>query len=434
MRFRKLVLAFFLLVPAFTFAEPKADSAFVLRAFETLRANYFDSESLDSVKLFNAALKGTALVLKEKKVDFVPKLILPKASLKEAKRILKSELARALSLKPPDLPDKDLIFEATAAMLRAVGNSHVAFINPEETAENNKSLRGEPLFSGIGAIIGKLKSGGVYLKRVYKDGPADKAGLRRFDVLSEVDGVPVEKDPDLNKVISRIKGPKGTVVKITVKRPKGAFSADVVRGDIKDPKPEIKTLSERGKKIIYLRLYQFDKNAYLLPFELKNYRDQDEEGIIIDLRGNHGGLLLAVDVCLWMFLPENTPIYIMNRRGFSQRYFTRLLARHGSETALPMVVLIDEGSASGSEVLAGVLQEQRRAKVVGKKSAGAVSVANIFPLPFGSSMGVAVLEFVTAKGKVLEGAGVVPDKEVELTEKDILEGRDTQLSEALSLF
>lgn len=414
-----------------SFFEEEAGSDFVTYIYEKLTDRFYDPSKLDKRKLFNAGLDGVAELLETKDLEFVPEKIPNDADPASAKAHFKREFERAQKLvkeKQITLAKSQLAFAAAEALLEAVGDSHTRFITAEDWAEERKMERGQSGYAGINVTVAKLEDGYFYIKDIFANGPASMAGLRRFDRIVMVDGQ--EAGNDIGKLIDRIRGPPASIVVILVERYGQKLEFKVKRAHIFVPVLESRVEEFDGRKISILTLRGFELSITNHARHLgEAIIAEDRDGVIIDLRGNPGGLLLVLDYMVNLFLEENLHIYTLKDQDQELVYRTE----KPQASKLPMVVLIDEGSASASEIFSAILQEQGRATIVGEKSAGAVSVGRRMYLAHGAGMMVTVQQFFTAKGKPLEKNGVIPDERLELTREDIKRGRDAQMEKALEV-
>ncbi len=383
--------------------------------------------------IYNAALEGVAKELKMRGVKFVPEKISEKITLEEMRAKFSGELEKAKNLaKPLENFNRDaLAFSAADALLKAVGDSHTYFLYPENWQEHQKMFGNESLYSGIGAAVGHLEKDYIYLAKVFPDSPAAKAGLRRFDRIMEVDG----KVPrDTLEAMRSLRGGKGTVAEMTVKRKDKRLKVKIVRNDIHPPHFSAEPIYLKNRRVDYLEVDDFMSAA--LIGKMKNYLVKNSgkpDGVILDLRGNPGGDVQVVMDFSDFFFKEATPIFISAREG-EQPFIWFSATKSGSLTIkCPIVVLIDGLSGSGAEILAAAMQENKRAAIVGKKSAGAVSVGTDFNFYRGAAMNLAIEAVFTPKGKRLEKAGVRPDVPLDMNKNDIRNGIDTQLQEALRI-
>jgi carboxyl-terminal processing protease len=416
----------------------EADSQFVFGAMDILRENYYDPGKLNERELLNAGLDGIAKILKFYSVSFQPKKISGFFPGQKPKTNFINEFERAKALaKKTKVPKHHLAFAAAAAMLDLVGDSHTYFIFPEVAEEINLRERHEP-YVGIGVELAELEAGYIYFKMVFSGSPAQKAGLKKFDRLISVDGVPFSSKVTVSKAVDRIKGEKGTKVKIGFLRGGKFKQVSIVRDNIIAPSVEKEAMIYAGKSVGYVQVSQLDFFAMSVQLVIDDLVRQGVKGLVLDLRDNPGGFLMVVNNLLGLFLPPNTPIYsLIDRQGVKQFTtaddFERRIFGIKKELNLPLAVLINKNSASGSEIIAAILQEYKTAVIVGEKSAGAVSVGKKFQLLYGAEMNVTIQEFRTVKGKRLEKIGVIPDNEVKFTKKDVVNGIDVQLQRALEI-
>lgn len=417
------------------FKAPATEADFVLLAYGQLKANFYDSKKLDSATLFNASLAGLARYLEAVGgVSFSPRKIAPGTDEALARSEFKTEFGKAEVLAGaivPKLESHMLAFVASSAMLNTVDDSHTGFMDPKLREYSQRRNSGKVLFAGIGTLIRFSEDGSFYLSDVYPDMPADKAGLKRFDKLLAVDGIPVPAE--FEYLVSLLRGEKCTEVIVTVERGGKRLDFTVERDDIVSPVARQEIIVAGKKRFGYLHLYSFrTPEAFQKTLE-SAVRMPSEEGItghILDLRDNPGGQIVILNAILEIFLAPGRQCYFTQDETGRDMYTTR----HQKQiTDLPLVVLINEGSGSAAEIFSAVMMEQGRAVTVGIRTAGAVSVARQFALPYGAGMMVAIRQFFTAGGRTLEKIGVVPDIRVNLTSKDIAEGRDSQLERAIQI-
>lgn len=413
--------------------QEQTGAEFVFEAHKQLVKNFYAPAELKAPKLFNAGLEGIEKLLKSKGVDFTAYRIAEDESDEDARLQFGGEFSRAARIakeKEAQLEQHAFAFTATEGMLESVGDSHTGFFPPKQWAEEKKQRSGEVVFAGIGVRIKKLEDNLFYFDAVFPEGPAAKAGVERFDRLTAVDGQPAGND--LVKIVERIRGEKGKEVELEIARKGEPRKFKFKRDDISMPSTDMRVVKVGDDAFGHLTVYSF------LPLHvtLETLRhvtvtggEKKLKGFVIDLRGNGGGYIHILKRMLGIFLEADTECYTLKCASGDEPYKVFI----GPVTRKPVVVLVDDGSASASEIFSGVLQEQKRAKVVGKKTAGAVSVAKTVELPHDAAMGVTVCQFFTAAGKKLEKEGVTPDVVVELTKDDILNGRDAQLNKAIEI-
>lgn len=411
--------------------QPQSEEAnFVLAVYGQLRMHFY-SNALDPSKLFNESLTGLSKYLKSRKVNFSPKNILPGTKDMVAQGMFKKEFVKAEALaRAVKLKSHELAFVASDALLDAVDDSHTSFIDPKSWDYMLRGESGMPIFSGgIGVHLRRTEDGSVYVLEVYPDGPAERAGLKRFDRIIAVDGFPVPWE--LQYTVSMILGEKCSEVTLSVIRDGKCLDVKVERNDIVSPVAREEVITAGNEHFGYLHLYSFVTqealDRTLAHVVMKGYVEDNVAGYIIDLRDNSGGQLRFLDSIFEIFLVHGTKCYNIQSAIRHSTYATGA----GQITDLPMVVLVNDGSYSASEIFAAVMKEQKRAVIVGTRTGGAVSGARHIGLPYGSGMSVAIFQIFTAGGKTLEKVGVLPDIQVQLEDKDIAEGRDSQLEKAI---
>ncbi len=417
---------------------------FVLLAYTQLEENYYKSASLHKPKLFNAALLGIAKFLKHKGIEFVPNKI--EDNIGDATAIDKftSEYYRAAEFAKnlEWVEATDLAFYATKYMLHSLESSHVYFMSPEQMEERRKMLTGEALFSGIGVVIVKLgadkktdefeeekedKDAFIYLAKIYPGAPADKAGFKKFDRIVEVNGAPI--NGTMKELVGKIKGPKGTAVKVTVERVGERKVIEVTRDDIKPPVPEVNFYVKDGKRMMHVVLHSFEPSS--LGHLKKILIDNKYDGLVLDLRSNPGGYVGVLGAIASYFLKPETLLFTSISRGEPPRsYRTKKLSFY---TRVPMIVMIDGYSASAAEIMAAAMKDHKRGLVVGDKSAGAVEVGTTLNLTHGAGIVVAISDVLSPSGARIENAGVLPDVLLKLEDDHVKAGKDMQLDIAVGV-
>jgi carboxyl-terminal processing protease len=323
--------------------------------------------------------------------------------------------------------DVALMRGAIRGMLDSLGDEHTSYMDPEQYEQASIGLIGE--YEGIGAWV---DTDGEYLTIVspMPESPAERAGLRSGDVVLAVDGEDMTGiDPSL--VVQRVLGPQGTTVRLTIRRPEVAepFDVDVIRDSINVPSVESRML-EAG--IAYVQLQTFgEETTRDLRRALTQRLAENPQGLILDLRGNGGGYLTTAVEVTSEFLSEG--IVLTERFGDGREEVYR--ARPGGlATEIPLVVLVDAGSASASEIVAGALQDLGRARLVGETTYGKGSVQDWVPLRNDQgAVRVTIARWYTPRDRQINDAGLAPDVEVLLTEEDIQAERDRQLEKGVEL-
>ena len=326
-----------------------------------------------------------------------------------------------------DVPaGQDLQYAAIRGVVNGLGDRFTSFMTPDEAARFNDALDGS--FEGIGAQVDKTDDGsGARVVDVYTGFPADKAGVRRNDIITAVDGQDVTSR-SLTEIITLIRGPADTTVTLTIRRSGEDKPLEIVvtRGRIEIPVVESKMLSGN---IGYVKLQEFSRPApERLRAALQDLLEQKPAGLILDLRGNPGGLLDVAVAVGSEFLSEGDILIERRKDGSEEHYSVR---SGGLATTLPLVVLVNEGSASASEIVAGAIQDAGRGPLVGAKTFGKGSVQLPQTLSDGSMLRVTIAHWFTPKGRGIHGSGLEPDFAVPLSEEDRSAGRDPQLDKAI---
>ncbi|MBU0766708.1 S41 family peptidase [Patescibacteria group bacterium] len=327
-------------------------------------------------------------------------------------------------LNPPEM-----VYGAVGGLVRAIGDPYTTFMTPTENAQFTQSLQGK--MEGIGAEL-TMRDGMVVVVAPLKGSPASKAGLEPEDIVLKVDDVDITGET-LHQVVQRIRGEKGSKVTLSIKREEESDLLDITitRASITIPSVEYEVKETATGSIGYIQLNQFGEDSVKeVKSALKDMRDEDLQGLIMDVRFNGGGYLEgAVDMAS-MFLKEGKVVTVERRNGEPSNHY---VSGRPSDPDIPLVVLINEGSASASEILAGALQDAGRATIIGKKSFGKGTVQEVFDLPGNASVRITVARWLTPSGRDLGKDGVHPDIEVERTREDIIDEKDPQLDAALEL-
>jgi carboxyl-terminal processing protease len=313
------------------------------------------------------------------------------------------EQIMSTAVDPPS--EKELVRGAIRGMVRVLKKSddpYALFYSPRGYKSFQELTTGK--FSGIGVWI-KPKAGRLEIVSVLPETPAKEAGLQRGDVIEAVDGMPVA-DMTSDETINRIKGRDGSEVEIDITRAGTHLSFTITRRSIELPNLKA-SLLEGGYG--YIRLFGFARGAgEQVRNRVSDFIDQGAQGVVLDLRDNGGGLFSeAIDVAS-VFI-ESGEIVIYRERGQGEQVFEA----GGDAVDVPVVVLVNEGTASASEIVAGALQDRERAIVVGTTTYGKGSVQEITPLVDGSAMKLTTAAYLTPDGRNIDGRGIEPDVEVD---------------------
>ncbi|OGM93063.1 hypothetical protein A2372_01440 [Candidatus Wolfebacteria bacterium RIFOXYB1_FULL_54_12] len=336
-----------------------------------------------------------------------------------------------------NVTDQDMVYGAISGMLASTGDPYSVFMPPKEADDFSQEISGE--FGGIGAEIG-VRNEQLVVIAPLKNTPADRAGLKAGDAILKIDDESTE-DFSADNAVKKIRGKIGTNVTLTVFR--GGWSAtrdfNIVRDTIQIPTLDWKMLNDEGKedpngKILYIQLYNFYEKSPLLFYEaLVESIDNDPKGIILDLRNNPGGYLdAAVNIAGW-FIDRGSVVVTEKFRSEEDGHTSFEAQGMPIFKDMPTVVLINQGSASASEILAGALRDNNDSKLVGEKSFGKGSVQELIQLKDDAMVKITVAHWLTPKGTVIDKNGLTPDAEVKLTEEDINADKDPQLEKAVGV-
>ena len=370
-----------------------------------------------------------------------------------------SIFAKALELIRQDYVDEnktsyhDLVNAAMKGMLSSL-DPHSQFMDPDDFRDMQDDTRSR--FNGLGIEV-SMKNGLPTVITAMEDTPAAKAGILSGDQILRINGISTER-MDLQDAINVLRGPAGAKLTLTLLRPSTK--------EIKEyalQRAEIKIQSVKGARLLdpeltgpykigYIRLVQFNEpTADELSKALDELQKQGMQALVLDLRNNPGGLLnSAVDVCA-QFLPPNTKVVSTQGRVASQQHDYSTSGAKKERPSFPMVVLINEGSASGAEIVAGALKDLHRAVLVGETTFGKGSVQNVMQLPDGSAVRFTTAKYYTPSKQVIQGNGVTPNIRVAMTaeqerslfalrnagdmkpedEKSVIKARDPQMLRAI---
>lgn len=319
-------------------------------------------------------------------------------------------------------------YVAIDTMLASLNDPYTRFLNPKDFAEETSSIQGS--LKGIGIQIA-VKDGKLMVIAPLEDTPAERAGILADDEILEIDGLST-KGITVDKAADKIRGQEGTQVKLLIKR-KGVEPKlyTVTRANI-----EVKSISQKSpfetpipSNMEYIRISSFLSRNLIKEFTNVLADSMDKDGYIIDLRSNPGGLLTnAIDISD-MFLSGGVIVSTIDRDGYkvSQR------AARTVYTDKPLVIIINKGSASASEILSGALKDHGRAVIVGENSFGKGLVQEVNKLPSNSGMNITIQKYLTPNGSDIHKKGIKPDVEVKLSDDDITNKNDVQLKKAIEV-
>lgn len=319
------------------------------------------------------------------------------------------------------IDDKKLDYGAVAGMVHAAGDPYTTFFDPDQAKQLKETLSGS--FSGIGAEMG-IKNGLVVVIAPLEGSPAQKAGIKSEDIIVSVDKKNITQDMSLDDVVQEIRGPKGQAVVLSVVHKGETTPKDisVVRDDIAVPSAKVEVVNN----IAHISLASFDNNtASQFATIAKQVQQQHVKGVVLDLRDNPGGYLdSAVQIASQFLTPGSV---VVSERGKTET--THKASGGGILKGVPVVVIINHGSASASEILAGALRDDIQAPIVGDQSFGKGSVQEVLDMADGSSLKVTIAKWYTPNGSSIDKEGIKPTVAVE---DDINTKTDEQLEKAYS--
>jgi carboxyl-terminal processing protease len=366
------------------------------------------------------------------KLPFLPGNDTPESETPDQEELLKPfwETWNLIQEQYVDQPvDEDIMVQgAIRGMVNSLGDPHTAYMSPDEFHQMNVQQEGE--YEGIGAWVDIY---GEYLTIIgpMANSPAEEAGLKPGDIVIAIDGEDMT-GVDGNIVLNHILGPSGTIVVLTIFREDvdEPFDVEIKRAKITVPSVEGEILDDN---IAYIGLYNFgDKTTSELRKTLKDLLAENPQGLILDLRGNGGGYLHTSIEVTSQFI-EGGQIVMYEEFGDGSRR-TLKSTRNGLATDIPLVLLIDEGSASASEIVAGAIQDYDRALLVGMTSYGKGSIQNVIPIQEEQgAVRITIARWLTPNERQIHELGIEPDIVIEYTEEDFEAERDPQLEKALEL-
>lgn len=333
------------------------------------------------------------------------------------------------SINSKDITDEDRMWGATQGLASSFKDPYTVFFPPEENKLFNDSIRGS--FGGIGAEVG-VKDNFLTIVSPLKDTPAWKVGLKSGDIIMKIDDID-SSGMSIDKAISLIRGEKGTVVELTIFREgeKKSRVFSIMRDIVEIPTIDTEL---RPDNIFVIKFYSFSENsARLFNEALTSFVGSGSNKLILDLRGNPGGYLDSVLLITSQFVEEGKVIAI---EDFGERKDQKVYRSFGPKIIkqkIDLVVLVDQGSASASEILAGALQDHNKGIIVGERTFGKGSVQELVEVTEGTSLKVTIAKWLTSKGVSISEEGLDPDIKVTITEDDIKNRFDPQMAKAVEI-
>lgn len=312
-----------------------------------------------------------------------------------------------------------------AGLVKAAGDPYTEYLNEQESKDFSSQLNGS--FEGIGAELGKDNNFIVIIAPI--DGfPAQKAGLKSRDIISKING-DTAVDISISDAVKKIRGPKGTKVKLEIVRDGKPLEIEITRDQINIPSVKTEITAEN---IGIIKLSRFGDDTVKLATEAANdMKTKNVKGVILDVRGNPGGLLDAAVGVSNIWLPKGKTILEEKRDGKVIKSYAST-SNNPILEGVPTVVLIDGGSASASEIVAGALSDNNVATMIGVKSYGKGSVQEVLPLSGGGTLKVTVARWFTPGGRNIDKEGIEPSQKVEFSDDDSKAGKDPQKEAAIA--
>lgn len=337
------------------------------------------------------------------------------------------QLIKSNHVNKQDISSEQLAQGAIKGMLAELQDPHAVYFDPQSYKDAQEKIQGK--YEGIGAMVTQ-ENDEVIITGTIPNSPAEKVGIATGDKILKVDGADTA-GLSLTEVVARVRGEKGTSVKLQILHRNQTTPVDieVVRDEVGMITVTSKTIDNLG----YIRIIQFTENTSdELQEAMNGLVDQKVTGLILDLRYNPGGLLTAVIDVASQFIKEDLLIlYQIDGNGERTDYNTQKQKTQGPGVNIPVVVLVNKYSASGSEVLAGALKFHNHSVLIGNKTFGKGSVNQLFTLSDGSAVYLSIAHWYTPDGLVIEGKGLEPDINVDITGEDEEQHIDRQLDRAV---
>lgn len=357
------------------------------------------------------------------------------------------DLLKQEHLKGKEAVDRNLVYGAISGLVDSLNDPNTVFFPPEDSKKFEEDVTGN--FGGIGAEIG-VKNNQLVVIAPLKDTPADKAGLRAGDKILAIDGKGTD-GIDVSEAVKKIRGEIGKEVALLISREDWSQPKEIkiIRANIEIPtlewnyidknsaktisKQEVKDIIEKGdKKIAYLKLFSFNQNAPLAFYKSAlRILFANLDGIILDLRNNPGGFLEVANNLAGWFLDKGE--VIVKEKFKDDKELAFRANGNGALKSIPTVILVNKGSASASEILAGALRASLKTKLIGTTTFGKGTVQELRALSDGSKIKLTTANWVLSDGTIINDHGLEPDIKIDLTEKDIEQKLDPQLEKAIEV-
>ena len=328
-----------------------------------------------------------------------------------------------------NLNKQAMIYGAASGLIKSLKDPYSVFLEPEDSRRFQEDVSGK--FEGIGAEIG-IRDEILTVIAPLKNTPAEKAGLKAGDKIIKI-GDTITMDLTIDEAVNLIRGPGGTEIILTIISDGTIDSKEmpIIRGTINIPITDLEYITENNLKIAHLSLYHFTATA---SQEFGNKANEiiknGTDAIILDLRNNPGGFLEVANELTSYFLEKDAVIAIEDFGNKKQEYKSLGINILGN---LPMVILINQGSASASEIMAGALRDNKNIKLIGETTFGKGSVQELQEFSKGASVKLTIAKWLTPKGISINEEGLKPDFEVKPAEKDLKNDKDAQLDKAIKI-
>lgn len=325
-----------------------------------------------------------------------------------------------------DINKQAMVYSAAKGFVDALGDPYTSFYDPEESIIFKSDLEGR--FEGVGIQMGE-KNNEIIVVSPIKNTPAERAGILPGDIITKVDNQNIAS-LTIDQVVDIIRGEKGTEVILTIKRSENELNIPIIRDEIVVPTTEYEIIQSENSNIAYVSLFHFSEGIANDFKEITNtILGSNIDGIILDLRSNPGGLVDQAEKIASQFLQKGDLIVIQqDKDGYQQKSYSSGPGKLGT---YPLVILINEGTASASEILAGALEAYvEDTIIIGEQSFGKGLVQKVIYLDDGSTFKITTDEWSTPRYKKINEIGIEPDIVVELTEEDYANNLDPQLNKA----
>lgn len=319
-----------------------------------------------------------------------------------------------------DTDDVSLIDGAIDGMVKSLNDPHSNYLSPQKYQTLMEQTEGS--FAGIGVVMGMDNEQKIHIVGIMENSPGQQAGLQEGDEILAVDGVSVN-EMSFDEVATHVRGEVGTNVVLTILRDNTSQDITITRDNIK-----LKTVAHKmlDNNIGYIQIVSFSEdtaNEFNTAYE--DLTNQGMQSLILDLRNNPGGLLTTCVEIAKKLVPKGEIVSIVDKQGNKETYTSDL-----ETTQCPLVVLINGNSASASEILSGAIQDTKSGTIIGTTSYGKGSVQTILPMFEQDAVKLTIAKYYTPSGRSIDGVGITPDIEVDLTENDTF---DTQLAKAIEV-